>query len=90
MNDTGTVDSVPENATRVDTGGLLRLFRFYQRWKRRNVFHHSPTGSIRLAVAERLHERELFLEEVRGQLLDLEESIDELTETIHSMRGNEK
>ncbi len=89
MNDSdiafGTIGS---NAPTTHQNRLSRFFDTYQRWKKRNA--QVPTGSVRTLVAERLREQELFLGEVREQLLDLEASIDELTDTIRSMRGNER
>lgn len=87
MNDTNIAFDPMHRDTVADQNGLMRFFRIYQRWKRRHTPHQLPVGSVRVLVTERLRERELFLGEVRGQLLDLEASIDELTDTIRSMRG---
>lgn len=91
MNDTDTLlDSVHNTTATIDSGGLSRFLRIYRRWKKRHSLYQLPSGSVRLLVTERLHERELFLHDVRKQLLELETSVDELTETIRSMRGSER
>lgn len=91
MNDTDTLlDSAHNTTATIDSGGLSRFFRIYQRWKKRHSLYQMPSGSVQLLVTERLRERELFLHDVRKQLLELETSVDELTETIRSMRGSER
>jgi hypothetical protein len=86
MNDMDiALDSEPRQAA--DRHALLRIFRTYERWKKRRTLHQLPKGDVRLLVTERLREREQFLNEVKEQLHELETSVDELTDTIRSMRG---
>ena len=91
LNATGPLKSSNFNDNQVlaDEGEIMLkkiINRWRIRWRKSQPTSAVPPGHVRQMVTQRLHERELFLDEVRGQLRQLEASVDELTDTIHSMQ----